>query len=160
MVGAPIVFETEYEFPRVIVWDALIDPDLVSGWLAEASIVPEVGGEYTLRRLHLVGHPQSFGRISLLEPAERLDVEMSNGRLSFELVEIAGGSRGTSTRLRVRVENDVEPAFEARTKADWLVNLEQLEQLLRGHPVDWANWDRDHHAAWSRYLDTAGHSSA
>jgi len=60
----------------------------------------------------------------------------------------------------VRVENDVEPAFEARTKADWLVNLEQLEQLLRGHPVDWANWDRDHHAAWSRYLDTAGHSSA
>jgi uncharacterized protein YndB with AHSA1/START domain len=156
-----MVFESEYEFPRVIVWDALIDPDLVSGWLAEAKIVPEVGGEYTLRRLHLVGRPQSFGRISVLLPAERLDIETSNaGRVSFELFEIEGGSRGTSTRLRVKVENDVEPAFDARTKADWLMNLEQLEQLLRGHPVDWANWDRDHHAAWSHYLDTARHSSA
>ena len=42
-------FERDFEFSPAIVWDALIDPDLVAGWLAEARIDPVLGGQYSLR---------------------------------------------------------------------------------------------------------------
>jgi uncharacterized protein YndB with AHSA1/START domain len=151
-------FERDYEFSRVIVWDALIDADLVSGWLAEAVIVPVVGGEYTLRRLH---QPEALGRISELQPLQRLEVEAGPlGVITFELDEFEGGSRGTSTRLRVEIALTIEPVFESRVKADWLTNLDQLEDLLRGHPVDWANWDRDRHESWTVHLEEVENSTA
>jgi uncharacterized protein YndB with AHSA1/START domain len=159
MSGTPLAFERHYEFPRIIVWDALVDPVLVSGWLAEAVITPEVGGEYNLHWLHKVGQPESFGRISVMTPLERLDVDTHDvGRLVFELEELDGGSRGTSTRLTLTVDSDVEPAFHGTIRADWLTSLDQLEDLLRGHPVDWSTWDRDRRETWSRYLDDAGDS--
>jgi len=151
-------FERDYEFSRVIVWDALIDADLVSGWLAEAVITPAVGGEYTLRRLH---QPEALGRISQLHPLERLEVEAGPlGVITFELEELEGGSRGTSTRLRVSIALTIEPVFESRVKADWLTNLDQLEDLLRGHPVDWAHWDRDRHESWTVHLEEVENSTA
>ena len=137
MSTLPLVFERDYEFPRVIVWDALVDSELVSGWLAEAEIVPEVGGQYNLtwpRR----NAASTFGRITVLQSLERLWVETTDaGRLQFELEELPGGSRGTSTRLRLTVDVEIEPAFAPRVQADWELALEQLEELLRGHPVDW-----------------------
>lgn len=160
MAESALVFESDYEFPRLIVWDALIDADLVSGWLAEATITPEVGGEYNLRWVHRVAQPSSLGRIILLQPAERLEVDSSDSVLiAFELRELPVGSRGTSTRLRVSVAAPSDPAETTRVKADWLTNLDQLEDLLRGHPVDWANWDRDRHEAWFRHLSEAESST-
>jgi hypothetical protein len=32
-----------------------------------------------------------------------------------------------------------------------MIGLDQLEELLRGHPVDWANWDRDRMGTWTEY---------
>ncbi|MBC7590190.1 MAG: SRPBCC domain-containing protein, partial [Salinibacterium sp.] len=49
MTNLRLHFERMYEFAPLIVWDALIDADLVSGWLADALIDPRPGGEYTLR---------------------------------------------------------------------------------------------------------------
>lgn len=157
----PLVFERDFEFPPVIVWDALVDADLVSGWLADAVITPEAGGEYNLTWQHRPGQPTTFGRITLLQPLERLWVDtVDAGLLQFELEELPVGSRGTSTRLRLAVDSDVDPAFAPRVQADWLVSLDQLEELLRGHPVDWANWERDHQAAWSHYLGEGQNSTA
>jgi uncharacterized protein YndB with AHSA1/START domain len=154
MSGTPLAFQRDYEFPRVIVWDALVDADLVSGWLAEAVIVPESGGEYNLRWLHKVGKPETFGRITLMTTLDRLDVDTHDvGRLTFQLEELQAGSRGTSTRLTLTVDTDVEPEFHPTIVADWLTNLDQLEALLRGHPVDWATWDRDRREDWSRHLE-------
>lgn len=149
-----LAFERELEFAPVIVWDALVDADLVSGWLAEAVIEPVVGGEYNLRWVHRFGQPASLGRITVLQPLERLHVDTTTvGLLRFGLEEVDGGSRGTSTRLALQVDVEVEPAFAPRVKADWLTNLDQLGDLLRGHPVDWQHWDRDRHESWTQHLD-------
>ncbi|CAN5182192.1 hypothetical protein BH11ACT4_BH11ACT4_22460 [soil metagenome] len=158
---SPLVFESDYEFAPVIVWDALLDSDLVSGWLAEASITPEVGGEYNLRWVHRPGRPATLGRITVLQPPERLRVDTSDSvHLAFELRELPIGNRGSSTRLRVTVAGPGDAAELARVKADWLTNLDQLDDLLRGHPVDWPNWDHDRHDAWFRHLGEAENSTA
>lgn len=161
MNESTLVLESDYEFPRVIVWDALVDADLVSGWLAEAAITAEVGGGYNLRWVNRVGQPTTFGRITELQPLERLHVDTTDaGRLQFELHELPGGMRQASTRLRVTLDLSGDVVLDARAKADWLTNLEQLEDLLRGHPVDWTHWDRDRHESWSQHLGEAQNSTA
>jgi uncharacterized protein YndB with AHSA1/START domain len=148
-----LVLECDYEFSRAIVWDALVDSDLVSGWWAEATITPEVGGEYNLRWLHRIGQPDTFARITDMQQPGRLVVDTSDSVLiTFELTELPGGLRGESTRLKVTVDG---PGADPRVTADWLTNLDQLEDLLRGHPVDWANWNRDRFESWRRHLGEA-----
>lgn len=147
--GEALNFERDYALPRVIVWDALVDSGLVSGWFGEAMIAPEVGGEYNLR---WGTQAESLGRITELRPFERLVLETTGlGRLAFELAEFPGGSRDTSTHIRLTVEDQADPGAKSSLVADWLTRLDQLEELLRGHPVDWANWERDWRETWSRY---------
>ncbi|MHB1172477.1 MAG: SRPBCC domain-containing protein [Lacisediminihabitans sp.] len=149
-----LVFERELELPRTIVWDALVDAELVAGWLGEATIDAVAGGRYDLAWLHTTDQPPTSGIVSQLREHELLVVTTDNhGTLGFHLEELAGGTRGSSTRLRLAVRLEIEAVFAARVRANWMVSLDQLEELLRGHPVDWANWDRDHGAAWSQYRD-------
>ena len=146
-------FERMYEFAPVIVWDALIDADLVSGWLADALIDPRPGGEYTLRWLNRDSASSDAGRIERFEPYSELQVQSTTmGTLRFTLEQRPGGSRGTSTLLSVDITTPVEPAFATRVRANWLTNLDQLAHLLRGHPVDWEHWSRDHAEAWADHL--------
>jgi uncharacterized protein YndB with AHSA1/START domain len=134
-----VVVEHDVDLPRTIVWDALVDPDLVAGWLAEAVIVPEVGGEYNLTWLDRVGRPQTFGRIAALHHPELLIVDTSNiGLLEFQLIELPGGMRGTSTRVRVEVGLTGDALLAERIAAQWRGDLAQLDQLLRGYPTDWS----------------------
>jgi hypothetical protein len=70
----------------------------------------------------------------------------------FELAEFAGGLRGTGTRLRVTIIGGASAASIDAMRADWLTALDQLDRLLRGHPVDWVVWARDHLESWSRHL--------
>lgn len=161
MTSEPLRVTRDYEFAPVIVWDALVDSDLVSGWLAEAFVTPVVGGEYNLRWTHRPAQPETFGRITVLTPLSRLHIDSSNaGRLEFVLDEIEGGSRGTSTRLSLAVDYDDDALSTMRLTADWLSSLDQLDGLLHGHPVDWANWDRDHRESWSAYFDALPGSTA
>lgn len=156
-----IRFERDYAFPPAIVWDALIDADLVSGWLAEAAIEPVVGGRYDLRFTHRDGRPANRGWIAVLEAHERLRIDAADGGgLEFELHELPGGSRGTSTRLHLAVRVAIESAFAAGLRADWLTNLDQLHDLLFGHPVDWANWGRQMHETWVQHRDEVENSTA
>jgi uncharacterized protein YndB with AHSA1/START domain len=157
----PLVFVRDLEFPTVIVWDAFVDDDLVSGWLGDAHISPEIGGEFNVVWRHRPTASPLIGSIVDLHAPDRLTIDMlPAGRLWFELVEFPGGSRGTSTRVRVTVDVAIEPVFAARVRADWLTNLDQLEELLRGHPVDWVRWDRDWGLAWSTHLDEGENSTA
>jgi hypothetical protein len=99
------------DLPRAIVWDGLVDPVLVEGWF-----------DPTLR---LVDDPV----VAVLErrDPETLRVEVPGlGPLTFVAEEVAGGTRGASTRLTVTSE-----------LGDWDDRLDRLEDLLRGHPVDW-----------------------
>lgn len=154
MPATQLAFEREIELSPAIVWDALVDQELVFGWLAEARIDPVLGGRFELLWLHSTDQPPTSGTIVECEEPRRLVVDTDNhGRLKFRLDEVAGGSRGASTRLRLTVTVELDAAFAPRVKANWMISLDQLEELLRGHPVDWAHWDRDHMATWTEYRD-------
>jgi uncharacterized protein YndB with AHSA1/START domain len=146
--------ERKIELPPPIVWDALVDPDLVVGWLAGASIDLRIGGRYDLAWQRDGVRRVGPGLITDLREGSLLTVDAGqHGVLSFRLEEVPGGSRGTSTLLRLAVKLGVDAMFVARVRADWETRLDQLEDLLRGHPVDWSNWVRDHGEDWNAYLE-------
>ena len=112
--------ERRIDLPRAIVWDALIDPVLVEGWLhptvrlldGVVERVDPVPGETAVLATSLTTGAQPFGE------------------LRFELDELPGGTRGTFTLLRLG-------GAGAANVSAWLERLDHLENLLRGHPVDW-----------------------
>jgi uncharacterized protein YndB with AHSA1/START domain len=153
-----LVFEREIELSPAIVWDALVDDELVSGWLAAASIDPVEGGHYDLVWQYSTDQPPTAGVITSLVEPKLLVIDTDNrGRIAFSLEAFAGGGRGIATRLRLSVALELDRAFVARVRANWLISLDQLEEVLRGHPVDWENWDRDHIATWTGYRDGFAH---
>jgi uncharacterized protein YndB with AHSA1/START domain len=150
-------FSRDYDLPIAIVWDALVDDVLVEGWLAAARIEPRLGGSYWLNWQSGGTLASTNGTITAFEPPNRLVVETDNiGCLEFTLLPREGGTRGSTTELHLRIRVDTDPRLLASTRAYWQSNFDQLEELLRGHPVDWASWQRDRGAAWARYLSAAG----
>ncbi|MBB5634078.1 uncharacterized protein YndB with AHSA1/START domain [Cryobacterium mesophilum] len=150
-------FTRRLDFHPAIVFDALIDPDLLGGWLAHAVVEPHEGGAFDLAWLTSTSFPPTRGRISLLDEPRALDVVTDNrGRFRFDLDPSPGGERGTVTTLTTAVDVVVDRAFVPRVAADWQSSLDQLDGLLRGHPVDWIHWDRDRSGAWREYLAAAG----
>jgi uncharacterized protein YndB with AHSA1/START domain len=155
------VFSREYDLPVSIVWDAMVDDVLVEGWLAVAVIEPCRGGEYWLNWQSGTRLAPTNGIITTFEPpAEgkpaRLAIKTDNlGTLDFTLVPLDGGTRGSSTRLELVLRAEIDRQFLAGIRADWQSNFDQLEELLRGHPVDWSTWERDRGEAWTRYLAAA-----
>ena len=125
-------------FSPVIVWDALVDADLVAGWLGDARIEPVVGGRYDLAWLGTPEITATSGKITRLEqPTSLVVVTDAHGTLDFSLTEVPGGPRGTSTVIELTVGVDIEHRFEARVRRVWLDALDQLDALLHGHPADW-----------------------
>lgn len=131
------------DLPRSIVWEAIVDPILMEGWLhPDASLVE--GVELLERR-----DP------SPEEPAVPAIVESDGPRLGHvrvELTEASGGSRGGVTELVLSVPQHIDSRFRAPLIAGWQTRLDQLEELLRGHPVDWEHWERDHGAGYEQHL--------
>jgi uncharacterized protein YndB with AHSA1/START domain len=142
----------EYDLPRSIVWDAFVDADLVSGWLAPAAIEPWVGGRYNLAWSGSTSLPPTIGVIEELDEPSLIIVRTSIGRLEFRLKEFEGGTRTTSTRLTVTIAPEADAGFPSGSVAHWLTNLEQLESLLRGKPVNWENWDHDWRPIWLGHI--------
>ena len=66
--GSDLRFTRDYDLPVEIVWDALIDPDLVVGWLADATIEPRVGGVFDLEWIGPTYLAPTRGEIVRLEP--------------------------------------------------------------------------------------------
>lgn len=156
-------FERAIDFPASIVFDALIDPDLVGGWLAHAEVEPRAGGRFDLVWLTSSSFPPTQGTITEVSPPEALkdpavlEVSTDNrGVFRFELGAKEGGTMGSSTLLTLTVAAAVDSVFIPRVIADWQTSLDQLEGLLRGHPVDWARWDDDRGQSWKAYHFAAG----
>jgi uncharacterized protein YndB with AHSA1/START domain len=149
-----------YDLPVSIVWDALVDEDLVEGWLAAARIDPRVGGLYWLGWQGGATLAPTNGTITVIEATRRLAIDTDNiGSLEFVLMPIEGGTRGTSTDLQLTIRVDTEPRLLASTYAYWQSNFDQLEALLRGHPVAWSTWQRDRGEAWAAYLREASRAN-
>ena len=68
-----------------------------------------------------------------LHPVLRL-ADFPDVRLSSD--EVPGGTRGTSTRVTVEVALP-DPRSEGALRQTWQTRLDQLENLLRGHPTVW-----------------------
>ncbi len=159
MSKTELLFSRSYDLPRSIVWDAIVDDDLVAGWLAEATIDPRVGGEYVLEWMTWERPLTTVGVIRALQPRTFLAVDTDNiGSFEFTLVPVPGGTRGESTDLRLAAVIDDRPELRSTIRAYWQTNLDQLESLLRGHPVDWATWREDRGRAWADYLHEASES--
>ena len=100
------------DLSRAIVWDGIVDPVLVEGWFD-----PE---------LRLVGGQPEIAVVERRDP-ELLRVRSQRwGAIELTAEVVPGGTRGSSTRLRVVSGMD-----------DWEERLDRLEDLLRGHPTDW-----------------------
>jgi uncharacterized protein YndB with AHSA1/START domain len=146
------ILQRTIDLPPVIVWDALVDPDLLAGWLGEVRVLSsdqsagQPGRPARPMRTFEFRWPGSspgqstIGTVSVLEAPRRLRVETDNrGRIEFTLMSIAGGLRGSSTELELRIDSGIEPVFATTVRDEWQTSLDRLEQLLHGHPVDWAN---------------------
>ena len=137
-----LILQRIIDLPPIIVWDALIDPDLLAGWLGEVRIL-----SYDPPRFHILWpgadvRQSTAGTVAEIEAPRRLRVETDNrGIIGCTLVSIPGGLRGSSTELTLRVDVEIEPAFATKVRDEWRTSLNRLERLLHGHPVDWANLD-------------------
>ena len=142
------------DLPPVIVWDALVDPDLLAGWLGEVRMLPSDHSLGDSRRTARSLSAFEFrwpgsgpgrlvrGTVSALQAPRLLRVETDNrGRIEFTLVSSVGGFRGSSTELELRVDSSIQLSSVTTVRDEWQTSLDRLEQLLHGHPVDWVNLD-------------------
>ncbi len=129
-----IRLEREVDLPRGIVWEALVDPELVGGWLhpSERLVTGTTPVEFR--------EPDDAATPAVLEV-----ISPSFGDVRLELTRRDGGTRGESTHLVLTVSD--EWGRRSDREALWSLRLEQLGALLRGHPVDWARWPERHRAA-------------
>jgi hypothetical protein len=142
-----IRLEREIDLPRGIVWEALVDPVLVEGWLHPSS------------RLVTGTSPVEFREPD--DAAERAVLEVispSFGDVRIVLEPLAGGTRGEATRVELVVSD--EWGRRSEREALWSLRLDQLEALLRGHPVDWSRWPEEHRAEGAAARSEAAHRSA
>lgn len=119
------------DLPRAIVWEALVDPVLVTGWL------------HPSERLATGTTPLAFEEPETsAAPAVLHVISPVFGELRVELDPVPGGTRGEASRVRLEVAG--EWGSRANRERLWELRLDQLESLLRGHPVDWSAWAAEH----------------
>lgn len=125
--------ERVIDLPREIVWEALVDPVLVSGWLhPELALVEGTTGV-------VFAEPERVDSPAVLQV-----ISPVFGDVRFELAASPGGRRGEQTSLALTASDEWGRLAERRQL--WELRLDQLEQVLLGHPVDWTAWPEDHRA--------------
>lgn len=136
------------DMPATIVWIALSEPEMISGWWGETDMNPRPGGHFRLRLSVPDGTIGVTGHVSHIVDTELVELSTNVfGTLRFRLEAVPGGSRGTSTLLTVELDsypatvrgNGAPPAAVA---VRWQGHMDDLVHLLQGHPVDWAAVDR------------------
>lgn len=129
-----IRLDRDIDLPRGIVWEALVDPVLVGGWLHPSDRLVTGTTPLVFRE---PDDPAEPAVLAVLSPAF--------GSVRFTLVRREGGTRGESTRVSLTVSD----AWGRRAEHEslWALRLEQLAELLRGHPVDWGTWAAEHRDA-------------
>lgn len=125
--------ERTIDLPRVIVWEALVDPVLARGWLhPDETLIESTTGV-------VFDEPESPAQPAVLHVRSQLF-----GDVRFVLLTAPGGRRGESTALTL-VASDEWGRLADRRRL-WELRLDQLEELLAGHPVDWQAWSAAHRA--------------
>jgi len=123
---ADLALTRDLDLPPGVVWPALVDPELLEGWLGETEIADDL--TFVLRVPH---GSEITGLIAGLVEAELLHLETDRGRVLVSLEQRSGGLRGTWTRLSVAAPASVAPVER------WNDALDRLEELLHGRPTDW-----------------------
>ena len=142
MPDADLILQRTIDLPPIIVWDALIDPDLLAGWLGEVRIFSTDSPRFHILWPGAGARQSTAGTVVEFEAPRRLCIETDNrGIIGCTLVSIPGGLRGSSTELTLRVDVEIELAFATKVRDEWQTSLNRLERLLHGHPVDWTNLD-------------------
>ena len=124
---ADVVLRRDLDLPPGVVWPALVDPELLAGWLGEAAIRDDLS--FSLRTRGGIVN----GSITAMLEAERLELATERGPVLLRLEEHTGGLRGSWTALTVEARTSVAPVDA------WTSALERLEQLLHGRPTDWSH---------------------
>jgi uncharacterized protein YndB with AHSA1/START domain len=149
--------ERHLDHPVEEVWAALIEPEQLVRWLAEAEIDPAVGGRVVLRWLNTDDRGNQAvmrGTITKLMPNSILEINSDiHGLLRWELQR-----DGSGCTLRFSSALPVPNDQVMVALAGWHIHLEHLADALDGKPVDWPNWMADHYDRWSelhvRYIAT------
>lgn len=129
----PVRIERVIDLPRGIVWEALVDPVLVEGWLHPVERL--ASGTTGV----VFAEPESPSRPAVLQV-----ISPAFGDVRIELTAAPGGRRGEITVLSLDV-SDAWGRLDDRIQL-WELRLDQLEALLHGHPVDWSTWSAAHRA--------------
>lgn len=129
-----IRLERDIDLPRTIVWEALVDPVLVEGWLHPSDRLVTGTSPVEFRE---PDDPSAPAALEVISP--------SFGDIRLVLETVDGGTRGESTHLVLTVSDEWGRRDER--EALWALRLDQLEGVLRGHPVDWTRWPKRHRAA-------------
>ncbi|WP_445442276.1 SRPBCC family protein [Clavibacter sp. km1a] len=154
------VFRRLIDLPALIVWDAVSDPDMVSGWLAEASIDQEEGGDFWFEWMTVPDRSlasASGGLVTRFEEGRAIDYTFLHegevtARFRLRLQEVPGGPRDRQTELGVTVSGVLPAGIANVLKASWRLHLDLLEDLVHGRPVDWTTCEAEHGATWRGYL--------
>jgi len=154
------VFRRLIDLPALIVWDAVTDADMVSGWLAEASIEQGDGGEFWFEWMSVPDRSLSSaagGVVTRFEEGRAVDYTFVHegevsARFLIRLQEVPGGPRDRQTELSVTVSGFMPAGIANVLKASWRLHLDLLEDLVHGRPVDWSTCEAEHGATWRRYL--------
>lgn len=141
MPVADLVFQRTIDLPPVIVWDAFVDPDLLAGWLGTVRVHPTDPPTFDLAWPGTDSRPRTSGTVVSMRPLLGLSVVTEAREIDVSLAEAAGGPRGTSTALTIRLRPGVEAAFAAGLRDRVETRLDWLAGLLHGHPVDWDRLD-------------------
>ena len=139
MPGSELHFEHEIDLPANVVWDALVDPVLLEGWLGAVDPSPLSSDEVTIEWLDGSEPPTTLARVERIEHFRGLRLWTDNrGTIDFVLTEVPGGLRGRGTVLELRIHLSADARFAATARVDWESALGRLDDLLSGRPADWA----------------------
>jgi uncharacterized protein YndB with AHSA1/START domain len=129
-------FERRLEASVEEVWDALVDPERLRRWLAEASVDAREGGSVELRFTDETGGRVS-GTIRVFDPPRTLEYEWRfegerDSVVRFELRASDGGTELTLVHRRLGAD------AAAGYSAGWHAHLDLLAEALAGDVrTDW-----------------------
>jgi uncharacterized protein YndB with AHSA1/START domain len=123
-------FERRYAAPPEAVWDALVEPEQLRGWLAEATVEPRVGGRVELNFGEEPGE-RTVGTIRVFDPPRVLEYGWTYEGEPESVVrfELRPEADGTTLVLHHRLLSiEAAPGYGA----GWHAHLDLLGEQLEG----------------------------